>query len=187
MSKSGIYKITNIQNNKMYIGSSVNVTMRITRHKVDLKRNTHPNTHLQRTYNKNGKKVFIYEVIEYCNPDRLISLEQQYIDQLNPEYNMCKQARSVLGIKRSNKTKKKLSKALKGRKFTDEHKKKLSAAKIGTTRIFTEEHKNKISQALIGRTISNKNRLKVSARFKGKPWTKARRQAQINRKVKNEI
>lgn len=181
MSKSGIYKITNIKNNKIYIGSSVNIATRITRHKVDLKRNMHPNTHLQRSFNKNTENTFVYEVIEYCDADRLLSLEQRYIDELNPEYNMCKQARSVLGIKRSNKTKKRLSKALLGRKLTEEHKEKLSIAKIGTTRIFTQDHKNKISAALKGRTMSEQTRLNLSSKLKGKPWTKCRRLAQLNK------
>lgn len=64
MCKSGIYKITNIVDNKVYIGQSVDVETRIKRHKSDLKNKKHRNSLLQRAYDKYGK--FKYEIIEHC-------------------------------------------------------------------------------------------------------------------------
>ena len=60
--KCGIYKITNIINNKVYVGSAVNVTYRFKTHKRLLKQNKHFNTHLQSSYNKYGKDNFKFEM-----------------------------------------------------------------------------------------------------------------------------
>jgi hypothetical protein len=56
---AGIYKIT--INNKIYIGSSVNIYHRYKLHKNTLCKNIHRNRYLQRAYNK--YKDFIFEVI----------------------------------------------------------------------------------------------------------------------------
>lgn len=58
MKKSGIYKIINTKNSKIYIGSSVDLFYRIKRHQNDLKRNSHCNDHLQKSWNKYGAKYF---------------------------------------------------------------------------------------------------------------------------------
>ncbi len=65
----GIYKITNIKNNKSYIGSSVNCLHRIYSHKSHLRSGVHYNKHLQRSYDKYGEKNFIFEIIEKCEED----------------------------------------------------------------------------------------------------------------------
>ena len=63
---SGIYKITNITNNKVYIGSSVNISNREYKHFWMLDKGIHDNEYLQKSYNKYGKDVFIFEIVEYC-------------------------------------------------------------------------------------------------------------------------
>jgi group I intron endonuclease len=62
MDNCGIYKITNIVNNKCYVGSSINIKNRIYKHFWLLSNNKHYNLHLQKSYNKYGKSNFIYEV-----------------------------------------------------------------------------------------------------------------------------
>lgn len=79
MCKSGIYKITNIVNSKIYIGQSVNVKIRIKRHKTDLKNNRHHNDLLQKSYNKYGHQNFDFEVIELCDLNQLDSKEVYWI------------------------------------------------------------------------------------------------------------
>lgn len=50
----GIYKIENILNGKVYIGSSSNIENRIAQHKQDLKRNRHHSFKLQNDFNEFG-------------------------------------------------------------------------------------------------------------------------------------
>jgi len=47
--KSGIYKITNIANNKCYIGSAVNITARFATHRHQLRNEKHHSKYLQRS------------------------------------------------------------------------------------------------------------------------------------------
>ena len=77
----GIYKITNIVNNKIYIGSSNDVFKRKREHISALKNNTHCNIHLQRAYNYYGEDSFIFEVIELCEEGNLLEVEQKYLDK----------------------------------------------------------------------------------------------------------
>ena len=60
----GIYKIVNLENNKVYIGSAKNLNERCDRHFSDLNKNTHRNKHLQRAFNLYGKSVFEFVVLE---------------------------------------------------------------------------------------------------------------------------
>jgi group I intron endonuclease len=76
----GIYKIENIVDKKIYIGSSVNVESREYKHFWMLKRKSHDNNHLQNAYNKFGKDSFKFQIIEECGDDNLIIRENFYID-----------------------------------------------------------------------------------------------------------
>jgi len=76
----GIYKIQNIVNKKIYIGSSVNLENREYKHFWMLERNGHDNSYLQHSYNKYGKESFIFEILEECNFNLLIERENHYID-----------------------------------------------------------------------------------------------------------
>lgn len=60
----GIYKITNLKNNKVYIGQTENFVNREQNHFYWLDNGEHHNEHLQKSYNKYGKDNFIFEVIE---------------------------------------------------------------------------------------------------------------------------
>lgn len=62
----GIYKITCIENGKVYIGQSRNVIERIKDHKRRLANNTHDNKHLQNSWNKYSATKFKFEIIETC-------------------------------------------------------------------------------------------------------------------------
>jgi group I intron endonuclease len=75
----GIYIIKNTQNNKVYVGSSVNVKNREYKHFWMLERGVHDNSYLQNSYNKYGKTSFIFEVVETCDESNLIEKENYYI------------------------------------------------------------------------------------------------------------
>lgn len=85
---SGIYKITNIINNKFYIGSSVNIYYRLKRHYSDLKRGIHQNKYLLNSYIKYGEESFIVSIIEEISNDLLLEREQYWINILKPNYNI---------------------------------------------------------------------------------------------------
>lgn len=78
--KSGIYKITNILNDKSYIGLSYNIKQRWKHHKCLLNKNKHHNLHLQSAWNKYGKKYFTFKVLEYCDLEVLPEREIYWID-----------------------------------------------------------------------------------------------------------
>lgn len=128
--KCGIYKITNIINNKVYVGSAVNMTYRFKTHKRLLKQNKHFNTHLQSSYNKYGKDNFKFEIIELISKDSLLERETFWISFMNANntnygYNKRLIVNSNLGIKLSEETRKKLSQSHLGHKRSDEANKKI--------------------------------------------------------------
>ena len=105
---SGIYKITNIITNQIYIGSSCKLSTRKYAHFYQLEKNIHPNKYLQSSYNKYSKEAFDFEIIAVCLPEYCIKLEQWFIDNLKPEYNILLIAGNSLGYKHSKETLKKL-------------------------------------------------------------------------------
>lgn len=78
--ESGIYKIRNKKNDKVYIGSSRNIERRFREHKVYLKNDSHCNNHLQNSWNKYGKENFEFKPVLYCSVDDLVFYEQRTID-----------------------------------------------------------------------------------------------------------
>ncbi len=107
---SGIYQIQSTINGKRYVGSSISVKSRILGlHLSQLRKGTHGNILLQRHVDKYGLKVLQFSILEICNKDKLIEREQYWIDLLNPEFNICKKAYSQLGVKRSEMTKRRIS------------------------------------------------------------------------------
>lgn len=112
----GIYKIENLVNGKIYIGSSVDISERWHRHSTDLRTNRHGNDYLQNAWNKHGEDNFKFEIIEYINDiSILINREQYWIDQLNAckrsiGYNLSPTAGSPYGFKHTDETKLKQSK-----------------------------------------------------------------------------
>lgn len=80
--KSGIYKIINLTNNKIYVGSSNKILRRWRTHKSGLRRNCHSNLILQNSYNIHGTNSFNFEIIELCPIEKLIERENFYINSL---------------------------------------------------------------------------------------------------------
>ncbi len=132
---SGIYKITNFVNNKVYIGSAINIRSRWAYHIRCLKRGSHCNSYLQRSWNLHGEQNFTITFLEECSKKDLLCREQYWLDILNPfkerGYNICRIAGSILGRKDSKETKLKKSKAAIGRKHLGSTKIKMSKLKFG--------------------------------------------------------
>lgn len=84
----GIYKITNLINNKVYIGQSDRLNEREREHFYRLGKNEHHNEHLQKSYNKHGKDNFIFVNVEFT--DDLDNREIYWINEyggINSELN----------------------------------------------------------------------------------------------------
>lgn len=81
----GIYKITNLINNKCYIGQSVNIKERWKNHRTA---SHNPNDEgydypLYRAIRKYGLENFSFEVLEECKTEELNNKEKYYIDFYN--------------------------------------------------------------------------------------------------------
>lgn len=104
----GIYCIT--INEKFYIGSCVHFGHRMKEHTRKLRNGRHVNKFMQGVFDKH--QMFEAELIETCAPCDLERLEQQYIDQWFDDercMNLRPHARTMLGFRHSEATKRKLS------------------------------------------------------------------------------
>lgn len=116
---TGIYKISNILDDRKYIGSAKNIHNRWRVHKCELRKNEHSNRKLQNWVNKYSINYLIFEVIEVCTEEMLLIREQWYLDNVidwKNDWNICKVAGSSLGTKHSEESKAKMSQAHKGKK-----------------------------------------------------------------------
>lgn len=169
---SGVYKITNINNGHCYIGSSCNINKRWWEHRKRLRLGTHGNCHLQSAWNKHGEDAFIFSIIEVCFVFALLWREQEWMDEIKPEYNIAIFAgASPRGLPVSDETRRKLSEAGKLRPpVSAETRAKLSAAMMGKKLSLghkqTAEDRAKKSAAAKGRILSPEHRAKLSESHK---------------------
>lgn len=161
--KTGIYKIINNINGKVYVGSAINISDRFLDHKQMLKRNKHHSTKLQNSVNKHGVENFTFEIIEECSKELLIEREQYWIDTLDSYksgYNCRPNASNMLNFVFSAESKEKMKKSQKGlhsgtkhplygKKHSEETKEKIRISKIGKK--LSEETRNKMSKIRKGR------------------------------------
>jgi group I intron endonuclease len=99
--KSGIYKIINIQNGRMYIGSAKEFKERAKEHFRSLKNNKHHNKFLQNDFNKCGKDAFEFHILEVVNGDKQVrNLKEEYwIYQYHDNQNKCYNIRKLVTAK----------------------------------------------------------------------------------------
>jgi len=84
MKTSGIYIIQNILNKKLYVGSSVNINARLSKHKYQLKKNKHSNQKLQNAVNKYGLNNFNFSILDQVKEINLLKDKERFwIDNLN--------------------------------------------------------------------------------------------------------
>lgn len=164
---SGIYKIVNKVNGKLYIGSAVDADSRFYFHKYGLKKGIHHSNHLQKAVNKYGIETFEFVLIEVIeNPTKKLLEEREnywinFYDSANPQkgYNICPKAGTSLGFKHTKETLKHLKEIKSGKnnprfgtKHTQETKEKMSKSALG--RVITNEAKEKMRQAKLGIKLS---------------------------------
>lgn len=155
----GIYSITNIVNNKIYIGQSVDVKHRIRNHKWALKHNRHNNDHLQKSFNKYGESCFVFGVVCECEECNLDDMERFYIKQYNctnPNYGYNNETGGNINKHWSEELRTKM-KEIRGGELSGMYGKKHS-----------EETKAIMREKALGRVLSEETKAKLSESHKGK-------------------
>ena len=145
---SGIYSILNKKNGKIYVGQSINIRQRFYDHKKHLRKDIHNNKHLQSAWNKYGEDSFEFNVLEPCEPSMLNSNEVwwiEYFDSTNREKGYNHTIGGDFCPTKCPEIAKKISNSLKGRTFSDEHRKNLSKAHKGKK--LSDEHRANMSKA----------------------------------------
>src|SRR5262249_41507164 len=94
--QSGVYTIVNAVTGDAYIGSSVDIPTRMSRHRALLATGRHYNSRLQAAWNAFGEDAFLFDVLEAVEEHALLVLvEQRYIDERKPAYNLARIASNV--------------------------------------------------------------------------------------------
>lgn len=158
--KSGVYRWVDKINGKTYIGSSVNLSRRLSDY-FNVNYLIKGKSYIHNALLKRGYFNFSLEILEYCEKKSTILREQFYIDLMKPEYNILKQAGSSLGYRHTEETLAKMAsfRAIKlgkanpmfgkkgerhhryGIKFSDETLKKMSKKKLGAKNpMFGKKH-----------------------------------------------
>ena len=165
-----LYKILNKNTGKAYIGQTINKPeIRFNYHTSRLKKGTHDNEYLQRSFNKHGIDSFMfYTILKTDDIESLNLYEEQFIKILratdrNFGYNI---RPGGANSKLSEEHKRKIGLAGIGRKQTEANKKALSERNKGNTygRLTkgiakSEETKNKMSLAKQG--VENSHLMKA--------------------------
>ena len=90
---SGVFQVKNIVNNKVLLGSSLNLEGSLNKHKFMLKIGSHINKALQKDWDEFGADQFAFEILEEVKvidhpnfnlKDELTLLEQIWLEQLEP-------------------------------------------------------------------------------------------------------
>lgn len=89
----GIYRIRNMINGKILIGSSTNLKGIINRHNFQLNNGLHMNKELQRDFSEAGAGNFAFEILDHLTPkenmtgdysEELNTLEAMWLEKLQP-------------------------------------------------------------------------------------------------------
>lgn len=111
--RCGIYTITNLTNNKIYVGRASSLYNRLWSHLDTLRKGIHVNDHLQKSFNEYGEENFLFETLEECNKQFLVSQEHYWATILNAHnpdfgYNIVPTNPNGKGFKRAEETSYKL-------------------------------------------------------------------------------
>ncbi len=130
---TGIYSITS-PSGRRYIGSAASFRRRWSTHLCSLRAGKHHSPQLQRAFNKYGEGALKFEKLALCPITDLIVTEQEFIDRLKPEYNVCPVAGSTQGLKlgpHSAEHRRKIGESQRGKIISDEQRKLISEVHKG--------------------------------------------------------
>lgn len=160
-----IYKITNQNTGMCYVGSASNHTTRWANHRYLLRRDRHPNSRMQRSWNAHGEDAFSFEIIEELGRDAdIIQHETWWVHHLQTldrryGFNLCVPAEGALGYKHPPEFGAAVSARLRGREKSPEHQAAINAALRG--RKLSPEHCLKIGDTHRGRKHTPEAREKM--------------------------
>jgi len=200
-----VYVIYNIDSNKKYVGSTINISVRNRCHWNSLRRGKHHSVYLQREFNIYGENKFVLGVLEWIeltgdisyDKGHIIEREQYHIDTLNAYgadgYNMIPCAGTNLGSKRTEESVERMRQAHLGEKHTPERIAKQVASRAWYTH--SSETREHIGNGNRGkeRTIEQKEKQRlrrhtqqskelISIKKKGQKYGPAFSEKQRNRK-----
>ncbi len=162
----GIYILTNIINNKQYVGETVNIKTRMKGHKRSSSQTIHSAI---KKYGIDKFDVYVEYFPNFIKKDLQI-LEEQLILRCNSlvpnGYNVLIKGESSIGFKHSEECKLRMSLLKKGKKLSEEHKENLSKSRIG--RKHSHHAKLKMRNSQLGNKHSEETKLKMSLTRKGK-------------------
>lgn len=186
---SGIYRIRNLLDGKVYIGSSYKLSRRFATHQKALENGSHYAKHLQAAWNRDGSASFAFEVLLVCEKSDVLFYEQRALDTFQCVdrrfgYNSNPTAKSRAGVKLSAETRAKLSAAHTGKTYDAAYKARMSErlrlsppnkgkamsaeqkAKISATRLergikVSPEARVKIAEAMRKRRLTPEHKAKI--------------------------
>lgn len=98
INESGVYAIFSPSGN-FYIGSSTNLTARLSKHRSELRKGSHENSALQRAANKYGVDRLMFYPVFLCSKDEIREAELLAIQHFTPEYNLTESVDDFLSDK----------------------------------------------------------------------------------------
>ena len=186
--KGGIYKLTNLINNKIYIGSTNNIKARKSKHK-----NRKTNTLISKAIFKYGWNNFLFEILEYCDNEKLIERENYYFDKYKPfpennGYNLLKTAdgNGWLGHNHTDESKKLMSEKKKGVIPWNKGKKGVQITSDETRKKMSENRKGE-KNSFYGKKHSKETIEILSNKGKNRESFTNKKVIQIDKKTGEEI
>src|ERR1700722_14274858 len=136
--KAGIYCLVNLINGHTYIGSSINIQVRMRNYLNNIFLNNKKNINMPivKALLKYGQNNFALLIVEYVEVKKLAIRETHFISKLLPYYNVLKQAYSSVGYKHTEDIKQMLSEFAKNRVHSDLTKSLISKALVGENNPF---------------------------------------------------
>jgi group I intron endonuclease len=197
--QTGVYAILNLRDQRVYIGSSVDVRARWNQHRSKLRRGLHCNHELQAAWSVFGSPLFSWVLLEETvDRDSLIDREQFWLDSTPDTYNVSTRAGSgpKAGFRHTPDAIEKMRAAMLGRPKSPEHRARLSLARTGSKqpkhaaalrgRQMLPHVKAALLVANLGRKHSPEERARRAAAISGRactPETRARISATQRRRL----
>ena len=167
--KSGVYCWINLINGKYYIGSGINLNIRLSDYFQNWYYRDRNNLTIVKAINKYKMDNFALLILELwsdIDKDNTLIKEQFWIDKLKPEYNILKEAGNSEGYKHNIENIKLMKEKALGRKHSEEVRKAMSENRKGKNNSFfgkthSEETKEKFREIALNRDKLHKTGIKV--------------------------